>query len=228
MRYSRDIFQNATMPLIGVNIILFILQYIINGFTETFMLISQDVLSRPWILITSMFLHADPMHLILNMYVLLMFGSLIEQKIGTKRFLIVYFVSGFLASLLSTPFYRAALGASGAIMGILGVTIVLLPHLKVLLFFVIPMSLRTAGILFVIIELLGALGIGIPGIANVAHLVGLFCGLGFGFYLLKKRKGFTRRFTEKPKVKVIHPEAHTKSIEMSKEEIDDYLRHGRL
>jgi len=69
------------------------------------------------------------------MYALLIFGPLIESKIGSKRFIMIYFISGLLAGIGSTFFYAKALGASGAIMGILGVTIVMMPNLRVLLFF---------------------------------------------------------------------------------------------
>ncbi len=225
------LFQNATIPIIGVNIVMFILQLTIDRFTDMFMLLSQDALSRPWILLTSMFLHGSPTHLMMNMYVLMMFGGLIEQKIGTKRFLVVYFGSGLLASLVFAIFQpsQAAVGASGAIMGILGLTIMLMPHLKILFLFVIPMSLRTAGIIFVIIDVFGAFGIGIPGIANVAHLGGLAFGLIFGFYLLKQKKSFLKRFNKPRKTITRHHINNTsKNIEMSDKEIDDYIKNGRL
>ena len=120
--------NNAVIPIVVINIILFILQNLIDGFTEMFMLIAQDVFTRPWILLTSMFVHGSAAHLVFNMYVLFMFGSLIEHRIGTKRFILVYFLSGILASFVSAFFYPRALGASGAIMAIIGVTIMLMPH----------------------------------------------------------------------------------------------------
>jgi membrane associated rhomboid family serine protease len=232
-RQSNNIFtNNATIPIIGMNLVVFILQAVLGPwFTESFMLVSSDVLFRPWILLTSMFLHGSLSHLIFNMYALLIFGPLIEQRIGIKRFIILYFTAGILASLGSTLFYHAALGASGAIMGVLGITIMLLPHLRVLFFFFIPMSLRTAGIIIIAIDLMGAFGIGLPGIANIAHLVGLACGLGYGLYLLKQKRRFATRFVDRPgkRAKRVRHKVHKeKSIDMSKEEVDDYLKHGRL
>ena len=172
--------MNAVLPIIIINIIFFVLQQIIAGFTDSLLLVSSDIFTRPWILVTSMFLHGSITHLLFNMYALFLFGTLIEQRIGTRRFLILYFASGILASLGFALFQElilrstgAGLGASGAVMGVLGMTIMLLPHLRVLFFFVIPMSMRTAGIIFAIIDFLGVFGIGIPGIANIAHLVGL-------------------------------------------------------
>ncbi|MFH1917047.1 MAG: rhomboid family intramembrane serine protease [Nanoarchaeota archaeon] len=215
-------FRSAALTLIVVNVIIYVVQLILGDrFTNAFLLNSSEVWARPWILITSMFLHADPTHLIFNMYALLVFGPLIEQKIGTRRFVFIYFLSGILASVISTFFYERALGASGAIMGILGVTIMLLPHLQVLFFFFIPMSLRTAGIIFAAIDIFG---IFVPsGIANIAHIVGLGTGLLYGWHLLRKKREFTKRFVEKsPKKK------KADALMLSNEDIEDYLKHGRL
>ncbi|NQV09095.1 rhomboid family intramembrane serine protease [Candidatus Woesearchaeota archaeon] len=211
-------FQSAVIPIIIANIVVFVLQLVLGtGFTESFMLISKEVFMRPWILVTSMFLHANINHLLFNMYALFIFGPLIEQRIGKKRFLFIYFLSGIVAALISTFFYHSALGASGAIMGILGVTIMLLPDLQVLLFFFIPMSMRTAGVIFALIDIFG---IFVPsGVANIAHLVGLSLGIIYGYYLLKQKKAFKKRFERK---------VHTNSIEMGKDDINDYLRHGKL
>ncbi len=205
--------RNIVVYLIGINIAMFLLQSILGeGFTREFVLISGDIFARPWILLTSMFLHGGVFHLFINMYVLFMFGSLILQKIGTKRFLIAYFAAGIIAGFISSFIYPAALGASGAIMGILGVVIILMPDLQVLLFFIVPMSLRQAAILIAIIE---TFMIFVPtGIANVAHLVGLLVGLLYGLYLKKKRKQFNRGFSRKK--------------HLSELDIEEYLRTGRI
>jgi membrane associated rhomboid family serine protease len=76
-----------------------------------------------WRLITAMFLHAGLLHLALNMYALYLFGYLIENAFGTLRFVAIYFVSGFLASVTSFafgPIGEVGVGASGAIFGLLG------------------------------------------------------------------------------------------------------------
>ena len=98
----------------------------------------------------------------------------------------LYFTAGILAAFI--PTYEAALGASGAIMGIIGLTIMLFPDLKILLFFIIPMSMRTAGILFALLDIFGIFAPLQSGIAHYAHLVGLSTGIIYGIYLLKKKK----------------------------------------
>ena len=179
----------------------------------------------PWAtLITSMFLHASPTHLLFNMFVLFMFGSLLEQRIGTRRFLLVYFGTGIIAALaFAVVSIGSAVGASGAIMGVLGVTIMLFPDLKVFFLLVpYPITLRTAGIIIAAIDLLGFVGIGLSGVANIAHLGGLAAGLLYGYYLSQQKKSFQRKFHQPSR------SSRSSSIEMSDEDIEEYLRKGRL
>jgi membrane associated rhomboid family serine protease len=80
-----------------------------------------------WRLITAVFLHYGPFHLIMNMLALYWFGSLLERRIGSGRFLLLYLVSGLAGSagaLLAAP-TTPTVGASGAIFGILGAGLVL-------------------------------------------------------------------------------------------------------
>jgi uncharacterized protein len=212
--------RTVVMPLLLVNIIFFIFQFILGrGFTNSLILISSDILTRPWILITSMFLHSGPYHLLFNMYVLFIFGPLLEQRIGANRFLLIYFVSGIIAGIISSLIYPlitgtpfAALGASGAIMGMLGILIILMPNLKLLFFFIIPTQLWVAAI---IIALIDVFGIFYPtGIGNIAHLAGMATGLLYGLTLKKKRVKFTKKFSSKQ---------HLES-----EDVEEYLRSGRI
>ncbi|MBW8741682.1 MAG: rhomboid family intramembrane serine protease [Gaiellaceae bacterium] len=80
-----------------------------------------------WRLITNVFLHYGPFHLLLNMFALYWFGTLLEQRIGSGRFLLLYLVSGLAGSagaLIASPL-TPTVGASGAIFGILGAGLVL-------------------------------------------------------------------------------------------------------
>src|SRR6266567_2125932 len=82
-----------------------------------------------WRLLTAAFLHYGPLHLLLNMVALYWFGSLLEQRIGSGRYLLLYLVSGLAGSagalLWSNGFLTPTVGASGAIFGILGAGLVL-------------------------------------------------------------------------------------------------------
>lgn len=205
--------KNAVTPLIILNVVFFILQIFLGrDFTNLFILISDDIFSRPWIIITYMFLHGSPYHLLFNMYVLYIFGPLLEQRIGANRFLLIYFLSGIIAAFGSSLFYNASLGASGAIMGILGVLIILMPDLRLLFFFMVPMTLRTAAILMVLIDIFGVFHP--SGTANVGHLVGLGSGLVYGLLLKKEKIKFNKKFSVKK--------------DLDSKDVDEYLRSGRI
>jgi len=205
--------KTAVMPIIMLNIAFFILQMALGvRFTNSFMLVSGDVFARPWILLTHMFLHGGANHLLFNMYALFIFGPMLEQRIGARRFLLIYLASGITAAFISSFFYKFSLGASGAIMGMIGTLIILMPDLSLLLFFVIPMPLWIAGVIYAFIDIFG---IFFPsGIGNIAHLIGMGTGLLYGLYLKKEKRKFDRKFSSKK---------HLES-----EDIDDYLRTGKI
>ncbi|MGM5480716.1 MAG: rhomboid family intramembrane serine protease [Nanobdellota archaeon] len=228
-------FKNIAGKLLGINIIVFLLQMAFDPwFTQNFALVSSEIAQKPWMLLTSMFLHGGFTHILFNMYALFIFGGLIERRIGSKRFLWVYLGSGLIASLifaLATP-EGMAVGASGAIMAVLGLVIILMPELKVLFFFVIPMSMRTAGIIFALIDLIGFVAGG-TGIAHIAHLAGLTCGLLVGWYLKRKKKEYQKSTARKSRSyrqssrKSPYYDSE-KTIELTKDDVDDYFKYGKL
>jgi len=176
--------------LIAVCTVLFMLQLIFPYIEDNFALYSNRVVSEPWMLVTSMFLHGSFEHLFFNMFALFIFGIVLEGIIGSKRFLLVYFLSGIVASLGATLFYPASLGASGAIFGIMGAVAVLRPRMVVWVMG-IPMPMYIAAVLWAVLDLVGMFAP--SGIANAAHLFGLGAGLLAGF-LLKKKFEESRRF----------------------------------
>jgi len=126
----------ATKLLIGVNVAVYIAELIQGGgvYGVGSTIYQNGVLWAPfvgagdyWRLITAAFLHYGPFHLLLNMLGLYWFGSLLEQRIGSGRFLLLYLVSGLAGSagaLVVSP-NNPTVGASGAIFGILGAGLVL-------------------------------------------------------------------------------------------------------
>ena len=183
--------------------------YYITGNHSTFLYYltpsQATVLTMPWTLVTHIFLHdvSYPMvflHLPVNALVLLSFGPLLETIIGRRRFLLTFFGSGIIAGaaqILVLPPDVVVLGASGAILGVLGTLTVLVPRLPVLFFF-IPMPLWVAslsfGALSVILALLAVGGT----IGHTAHLTGLIVGLIYGYRLLREKRReyrYTLRFS---------------------------------
>ena len=74
-----------------------------------------------WRLLTAMFLHGDFLHLLMNLIALFQLGSLYELMFGTRRFVIIYFVTGLVASITSMVITGGpSVGASGAVFGIMG------------------------------------------------------------------------------------------------------------
>jgi len=164
-----------------------------NGIvTSLFLFVPSLAFSEPWRFLTSMFLHGGIMHIFFNAYALILFGSILERRVSRKEFLAIYFIGGLAGGLayLSTYYLGIipnipALGASGAIYAVLGAVAVLMPDMRIFVWF-IPMSMRQAAIFWVVIELLNSFNIG-SGIASAAHLGGLLIGIAIAF-MIKKRK----------------------------------------
>ncbi|MCZ7392502.1 MAG: rhomboid family intramembrane serine protease [Candidatus Methanoperedens sp.] len=183
--------SNYSLTILTVIIASFFLQYIIPGYFSYLALSPLDVPSRPWILVTHMFLHDGPFHLLFNMMFLFFFGPELERRIGGRRFLAVFFLSGIVAGIgyslwtgLILQSNGPAVGASGALMGIFACLAVLAPHIQVYIYF-IPMKITYALIMFALLDLF-FFGSG-DAIAHSAHLSGVIAGLLMGRQI--KRKG---------------------------------------
>lgn len=176
--------------LSGIIALIFLLQLAFPQITDNFKLVSSDAWDRPWILISSIFLHANIGHLLYNLFGLALFGTILESVIEGKNFIALFFISGIAASFSVIPFYSSALGASGAIFGVIGALAVLRPGMVVWVSYM-PMPMFAAAIFWAIGDFFGIL---MPGeIANAAHLGGLACGVIAGLmmrekYGLKKEK----------------------------------------
>ncbi|RKX47655.1 MAG: hypothetical protein DRP64_00460 [Verrucomicrobia bacterium] len=138
-------------------------------------------------LFTYMFVHANFSHLLMNMLSLFFIGPTVEKTLGSYRFFILYYLSGILGGLgwsLLAPEYSACLGASGAVMGVLGAFGALYPKSTLLLWFVIPVKtwMLVVGLaIWELTEMIGDPKVG--GIANSAHLMGGIAGFCYAFSL---------------------------------------------
>jgi membrane associated rhomboid family serine protease len=184
---------NLSTYLLLVIGIVFVLQLTVPVVTDLFVFAPTLALVEPWRFITSMFLHGGLMHIFFNAYALFLFGSILESRISKKDYLIIFFASGLAGGILYYVTYLVgiippipALGASGAIFGILGAVAVLLPNLRIFVWF-IPMKMREAAILWFVIEFFGTFDVS-SGIASAAHLGGLIVGLLYGWHLKRKLK----------------------------------------
>lgn len=161
-------------------------------------LVSADALSagRWWTLLTSEFSHILFIHFFLNMYVLATFGPIVEATIGSGRFITFYLLAAIVASLshaavsaflLGHP-ELPALGASGAISGVILLFAFLYPEARLLLLGIIPMPALVGAAVFVGLDIVGLIaqteGGGLP-IGHGAHLGGALTGTLY--YLLAIR-----------------------------------------
>lgn len=182
---KRSRFRFYALKLCGWMVIIFLIQLLLKGFTEFFLLDFNKV-TEVWRFITSIFLHGGFAHLLYNIFALALFGSMLERFLGGRRFLIVFFVSGILANLVSVNFYSSSLGASGAIFGIIG-TLIFIKPLMFIWAFGFPMPLFIAGIIWAVGDIMGFFGFSTSNnVANLAHLSGMFFGLILGFVYRKK------------------------------------------
>jgi membrane associated rhomboid family serine protease len=90
-----------TSRLILANVVMFILTNLQPGITMHLMFVPALLLERPWTLFTYMFLHDGTFHILFNMLGLFFFGPRLEEELGSRDFLLLYFISGITGGLLS-------------------------------------------------------------------------------------------------------------------------------
>ena len=168
-----------TLWLALICVVFFVFQLLIPGFTDSLLLNQNALHGEVWRFVTSIFLHASFIHILLNMFALLLFGLILESRIGSNRFLLVFLASGVIANIVAVFFYPSSLGASGAIYGILGVLTIIVPTMVVFVYS-LPLPMFIAAIVFVGASVFGILNPTSTG--DIAHLSGIIVGLAFGVY----------------------------------------------
>jgi len=129
--------------LIIANVLVSLRGFKVSSFFNDYSFHPTSVLKRGeyYRMVTSGFLHVDPGHLIFNMITLFFFGSLLERMVGIPKFLVIYLVSMVAGDLLSLWLHRhqsayRAVGASGAVCGIIFATIALYPGIRIFIMFI--------------------------------------------------------------------------------------------
>lgn len=156
---------------------------------------------RWWVFFTSIFLHSGPDHIVLNLLALFFFGKAVEDTLGWKKTLLIFFGGAMVGNLavLSAmllglmPIGAVTIGASGAIFGLLGVAMLVDPLEIVLYPYVVPVPLILVAVMYTIYNIGAFLATVLTGttsnIAYVAHIGGLLAGMLIGFKLEGKKKG---------------------------------------
>lgn len=177
------------LRLILANALVYLLQEARPAITDAFAFVPALIITRPWTLVTYMFLHGDFSHILFNMLGLLFFGPRLEIELGERNFLLLYFVSGLVAGLLSflTP-HSAIIGASGAVYGVFMEFAYYWPRENIYIWGVLPVQARWMVVFMTFMSLFGGFGFTMDNIAHFAHLGGFLGGFLFLKFLDHKTK----------------------------------------
>jgi len=199
-----------TIILIITNVVLFFLIRSLVGFgimseqffNSVFIWFPENLLKLKLIsMFGSMFMHGSVSHLLSNSIALFIFGRVVEKELGSTKMIFVYLGSGIISHIVSSLIYLfilqsnvGALGASGAIMGLVSVAILYKPfYLSFNL--LIPLPIMILGWLTLAADFTGILSGANDGVGHFAHLGGFFAISLLFFFLDKKdreeiKKGF--------------------------------------
>ena len=205
-------------------------------------LLPAEIVSRPWTLLTYMFLHAPGLsHLFFNMIGLFFFGPRLEERLGGRDFLRLYLwggIGGAVFSFIFSPLYPVV-GASAAVYGVLLGFSMVWPRERIYIWGILPVEAW----LLVILLVVGSLWSGITsvgsGVAHFAHVGGLAFGFGYlkwrGWRGGAPKRDFQRRVVATPSAPVsdrtalIRWEAIDTALlhELNRQEVEALLRRAR-
>lgn len=177
--------------LLIINVALFLLAPVRGEFFGTLVLHSPSVLhGQVWRLVSACFLHWSGDHIFWNMLGLYFFGPYLERSWGRRKFLTVYLISGAAANLIYVLLYLVgwkyaagvAAGASGCVYAVLGACAVLLPQIRVLVFFILPLKIRTFLLIFLCYGLLNATRGGANAGGDAVHIAGILLGAAYAWW----------------------------------------------
>jgi membrane associated rhomboid family serine protease len=199
---------SATKAILYANVAFFVIQQILIHYTDVplahYFYLSKEGIASGYVfqLVTYQFLHGGVFHLLCNLLVIYFFGKALEEVLGAKDYLMLYFTGGVVGGIFQTglawgfpdTFYGQVVGASAAGFALVAAFAQMFPErtITLLLFFVIPVSLRAQTLLWIAIGL-AVFGIIVPtsNVAHGAHLGGIVVGLSYVHFVIKNSWRFT-------------------------------------
>jgi membrane associated rhomboid family serine protease len=193
---------SITNRLIAINVVVFVINNLLIDRTDPmsrgalwqfgYFSIDTAVFGlQVWRFVTLQFLHAGIPHIFFNMLALFFFGPIVEQTLGSRRYLAFYLLSGIASALvfiilcflhvLRDDFATPLIGASGSIFGVLIAAAIIAPDVVVRFDFIFPIKLRTLALLMVAFAVYQVLTSGINAGGEAAHIGGAL----MGFLLIK-------------------------------------------
>ncbi len=142
-----------------------------------------------WRIITAQYLHWSFVHILMNMLGLHFLGRVLERDWGSKRFFFIYLIAGTLGMIFYIaltllgwlPMQGVAAGASGCVLGLLGACAVKYPHAEVLVYFLFPIKIRTAALVFGVWYVWNILDQGQNAGGDACHIAGLLFGAWWAY-----------------------------------------------
>ncbi|MDR1249134.1 MAG: rhomboid family intramembrane serine protease [Treponema sp.] len=188
-RYRYD---NTVLFLIGVNVLVYVMQWI-NPRLNSYLALNPVFILRHkyfWQFVTYMFAHGGISHILFNMLALFLFGSQVERRMGSKEFLLYYLSTGILAGVLSFFVYWATgayhvflLGASGAVFAVQLAYATFFPDSVIYLWGLLPLKAPVMVLGFTALEVFSSVTGFRSGVAHLTHLAGF--ALGWLYFLIR-------------------------------------------
>ena len=189
-RYRND---NTVFWLIGINVLVFAAMYFLGLRQLTYYLsMIPGLVMRGWIwtFVTYMFVHGGFSHILFNMLALFIFGMQVERYMGSREFLLFYFVTGTLAGIFSFAVYYCTgsygvvlMGASGAIFAVQLAYAVFYPDSIIYLWGILPLRAPVMVLGFTALELISSVFGLRQGVAHLTHLAGF--GFAWLYFLVR-------------------------------------------
>lgn len=160
--------------LLIANVLVFFIQMTKPELADPFVFVPMGVFTHPWTIVTYMFLHGGFTHILFNMMGLFFFGPRVEARLGSNRFITLYFLSGISGALFSFIFapYSGVVGASAGIFGVMLAFAHFWPREQILIWGVIPLEARWLVVITTFLAIWSGMGGSRGGAADFAHLGG--------------------------------------------------------
>ena len=204
--------------LLIANVAVFFLQMTTSpALTNALVFVPQYAIYRPWTIVTYMFLHGGFTHILFNMIALFFFGPRVEARIGSRRFTVLYFLSGISGALLSLALAPGAaiLGASAGVFGVMLGFAHFWPHEPIYIWGVLPVPARILVIITTVITLWSGFGGFGGGVAHFAHLGGFAGAFLYLHWIERGRGNFRRKVTAAPPEAIQRANTGYKRIDMA-------------
>jgi membrane associated rhomboid family serine protease len=188
----------VTRVILILNVVLFLLDLLTRNVIRSYLALYSIHTNafEPYQIISHMFMHGSFGHIFFNMFGLFMFGRVLESVLGSKKFFLLYFLSGIGAAGLQLLIYyfqqadAVMIGASGAIFGVLAAFAMMFPNVELMIIFLpVPIKAKYLVPIYAVLELFfGIASFSGDNIAHFAHLGGAI--VGFFLIMIWKRKQF--------------------------------------